>query len=59
MKILFYSIIFIEVFTIIYNIIKLLVFKIYNIPFAKTHNLNYNNDFHLYVLIPCYKEKKL
>ena len=59
LKILFYSIIFIEVFTIIYNIIKLLVFKIYNIPFAKTHNLNYNNDFHLYVLIPCYKEKKV
>lgn len=59
LKILFYSIIFIEVFTIIYNLIKFLIFKIYNYSFPKTYNSKYNNDFHLYVLIPCYKETKV
>ncbi len=59
MRLLFYSIIFIEIFTIIYNLIKFLVFKIYNYFFQKPYDSKYNNDFHLYVLIPCYKEKKV
>lgn len=59
LKLLFYSIIFIEVFTIIYNLIKFLVFKIYNYFFQKPYDSKYSNDFHLYILIPCYKEKKV
>lgn len=55
MLILFYVIIFLELLTIFYNLIKFLIYKIkYNL-ISNLSNSQCNN-FHINVLIPCYKE---
>lgn len=52
---LFYLIIIIELLIIFYNLIKFLIYKLKNIPNSKFSN-SQCDDFHIYVLIPCYKE---
>ena len=52
---LFYIIIFIELLTIFYNLIKFLIYKLKFKTQLKSLNSNCDN-FHIYVLIPCYKE---
>lgn len=55
---LFYVIIFIELLTIFYNIIKFLIYKIKhksNLEFSDSQD----DNFHINILIPCYKEIKV
>ena len=52
---LFYIILFIELLTIYYNLIKFLIYKLKFKTQLKSLNSNCDN-FHIYVLIPCYKE---
>lgn len=55
---LFYLIIFIELLTIFYNIIKFLIYKIKHkstLEFSDSQD----DNFHINVLIPCYKEIKV
>ena len=53
---LFYVIIFTELLTIIYNLIKFFLYKIRCHKNLKISNSQCNNDFHINILIPCYKE---
>ena len=57
---LLYIIISIEIITIIYNLIKFLLFKSLNAKNIKLKN-EYNNDkgYQINILIPCYKEIKV
>lgn len=55
MLVLFYIIISIELITVFYNLIKFLIYKLNrksNLKKLSSHNEN----FHINVLIPCYKE---
>ncbi len=56
---LFFIIIFIELFTILYNLIKFFIYKIKYKFNLKITNFQYDNDFQINVLIPCYKETKV
>lgn len=56
---LFLIIIFIELFTILYNIIKLYIYKIKYKSNSKVSRFQCNDNFHINVLIPCYKETKV
>ena len=54
---LFYIIIFIELLTVFYNLFKFLLYKLFSSSNKQHNNVkNSNNDFHINVLIPCYKE---
>lgn len=58
MLILFYLIIFIEIFTSFYNLIKFFIFKTKNKnSFNKSKELNLS--FKINILIPCYEEQKV
>ena len=59
MSILFFTIIFIELFTILYNLIKFIIYKIKYKSNLKITNFQCNDNFHINVLIPCYKETKV
>ena len=59
MSILFFTIIFIELFTIPYNLIKFFIYKIRYKSNSKITSFQCDNDFHINVLIPCYKETKV
>lgn len=52
---LFYIIIFVELLTIFYNLIKFLIYKFKCTKNPKNSHYG-NEDFHINVLIPCYKE---
>ena len=52
---LFYIIVFIELLTIFFNLLKFLVCKIKYKPNSELSN-SQCNKFHINVLIPCYKE---
>lgn len=60
---LFFIIIFIELFTILYNLIKFFIYKIkYKIKYkfnSKITSFQCDDNFHINVLIPCYKETKV
>lgn len=56
---LFYIIIAIELFTIFYNLFKFFIYKIRSKHNYETLNYAGNNDFHICVLIPCYREIKV
>lgn len=56
---LFLIIIFIELFTILYNIIKFYIYKIKYKSNSKISRFQCNDNFHINVLIPCYKETKV
>ena len=56
---LFLIIIFIELFTILYNLIKFIIYKIKYKSNLKITNFQCNDNFHINVLIPCYKETKV
>ena len=53
---LFYAIIFTELLTIFYNIIKLFLYKIKYHQKSNHSDRKSNGDFHINILIPCYKE---
>ena len=53
---LFYIIIFVEVITIFYNLFKFLIYKFKNKSNSKISTLQNNEEFHINILIPCYKE---
>lgn len=55
---LFYFILFIELLTIFYNSVKFLIYKIKYIPDTKISS-SQCDDFHINILIPCYKELKV
>lgn len=59
MSTLFFTIIFIELFTILYNLIKFIIYKIKYKSNLKITNFQCNDNFHINVLIPCYKETKV
>lgn len=52
---LYYIILLFELLTVTYNIIKFIIFKIKNKP-TKKDNVSQNYNFHINILIPCYKE---
>ena len=52
---LYYIILLFELLTVTYNIIKFIVFKIKN-KLTKKDNISQNYNFHINILIPCYKE---
>lgn len=52
---MFYTIIIIEILTILYNLIKFFIYKIKS-KNTKILKNQFDNDFHINVLIPCYKE---
>ena len=56
---LFFIIIFLELFTILYNLIKFFIYKIRYKSNSKIASFQCDNDFHINVLIPCYKETKV
>ncbi len=56
---LFYIIIAIELFTIFYNLFKFFIYKIRSKHNYGISNYSDNNDFHICVLIPCYREIKV
>ncbi len=56
---LFFIIIFIELFTILYNLIKFFIYKIKYKFNSKITYFQCNDNFHINVLIPCYKETKV
>lgn len=56
---LFFLIIFIELFTIFYNLTKLYIYKLKYKSNSKITTFQCNDNFHVYVLIPCYKEIKV
>ena len=56
---LFYIIIAIELFTIFYNLFKFFIYKISSKHNYETLNYAGNNNFHICVLIPCYREIKV
>ena len=56
---LFYIIIAIELFTIFYNLFKFFIYKIRSKHNYETLNYAGNNNFHICVLIPCYREIKV
>lgn len=56
---LFFVIIFIELFTILYNLIKFFIYKIKCKSNSKIASFRCDDDFHINVLIPCYKETKV
>ncbi|MBR3255931.1 MAG: glycosyltransferase family 2 protein [Clostridia bacterium] len=53
---LFYVIIFTELLTIFYNLIKFFVYKMKSYQNSKPSNSECNDSFHINILIPCYKE---
>jgi len=53
---LFYAIIFSELLTIFYNLIKFFLYKIRYNQKLKHSDFKCNGDFHINILIPCYKE---
>ena len=56
---LFFIIIFIELFTILYNLIKFFIYKIKSKSNSRITNFQCDDNFHINVLIPCYKETKV
>ena len=55
---LFYLIIFIEIITIFYNLIKFIVFKTKKTNNAQS-NVCSNQEYELNILIPCFEETKV
>lgn len=53
---IFYVIIFTEFLTIFYNLFKFFIYKIRCHKKSKVSNSQCNDDFHINILIPCYKE---
>lgn len=56
MLVLFYTIIFIELLTIFYNLIKFFIYKLKFKISLDISNTQHNDDVHINVLIPCYQE---